>query len=395
MKRLSLSILSTAVIAAAAMAQHSGGGHSGGGGGSSSHSSGGGGSHFSGGSSHFGGSSSGGFHSYSHSSSGSSYGRSSFGSGRSYGGSSFGHTYSRSTGQSSYGSSRSYGSTSHSPSSYSRSSTGSSHSIAGSSRSYGTSAQSARGYSAGGHDYGANYNNTASGRGYGGGSGGHNGGFGNSHVGHFFGNHGGFWGGGWRSGYWGYGGWGAPGWFFGAYLFDPWAEPCVVSPWYYYPGLPPYIPDDDVSYGDPGSVNWQVDSNYDYAPEGPQTPLDQAIGDIVGAFNGENVNSINDLIPSDDKVAIYNDSKYMYSLSGKDFDQMMMDNLHDVKTISFNTTMVNQSGNQAIVKCKHVFSDPQGGQDIIYQMYRLQNEGGHYIITAFMTSQSQIHQDYF
>jgi hypothetical protein len=274
------------------------------------------------------------------------------------------------------------------------------HNGAGGSRSFASSGVrpqiNSRGYSGvGGHDYGSSFNNTAAGRGYGHGFGGsHDRGRGDR-VGHFFGGHGGFWGGGWRSGYWGYGGWGSPAWFFGAYLFDPWLEPCVVSPWYYYPGLPPYVPDSDVSFDDPGPVNWQVDTNYDYAPEGPQTALDQAIGDIVGAFNGENVDSINDLIPPDQKVAIYNDSKYMYSLSGKDFEQMMMDNLHDVKTVSFNTTMVHQSGDQAIVKCKHVFSDPQGGQDIIYQMYRLQNIGGHYAITAFMTSQNQIHQDYF
>lgn len=229
-----------------------------------------------------------------------------------------------------------------------------------------------------------------------------NNGFGEGRVHQFWGNRGGPWGSGWRTGYWGYPGWPIGGFFFDNYLYDPWLEPCVVSPWYWYPTIPPYIPEDDVTIESPPPppVDWDQGQNYDYQPE--QNPvsygdheLNCAIGQIRNIFNHQMDSAVDYLIPDGDVVKIYNDGKYMYDLKAHDFRAMMKDNMKATKTLSFDVTYVKTEGDAAIVKCRHTFEDPESGQDTIYQMYRLEENGGRYRITDFMTSETEIHSDFF
>jgi hypothetical protein len=225
--------------------------------------------------------------------------------------------------------------------------------------------------------------------------------FGDARVGHFWGNGWGGWGNHWRYGYCGYPGWIDADFFFGAYLYSPFIEPCVVSPWYWYPCLPPYIPEERVEVVDNAPpVDWDSGQNYDYHPFEDNMSygnheLNCAVGQIRNIFNHQLESAIDYLIPEGSQIAIYNEGKYMYTLKSSDFRAMMKDNMDAVKTISFEVTYVRIEGDSAIVKCRHAFEDPESGQDTIYQMYRLKESNGRYRITDFMTSKNEIHQDFF
>jgi len=342
-KRISLAIILSVSASSMALAQH---GHSGGGGGHSGggFSRSGGGSHYSGGSRY-----GGGMHGYGRSSSGFR----GFGGGSGLGG---------------------------------RSSLGGGARSGSSTRSFSSSRfQGTGGLSENGHNF----------------RGGQGGGFGNSRVGHFGGNGEGRWGNHFRNGYWGYReGWFGGGFLFGFYLDSPYLEPCVVSPWYWYPCLPPYIPEDHVIIDNDGPVSWDTGDNYDYQADAEPLSygnheLNCAVGQISNIFTHQLDTAVDYLIPEDSKVAIYNENKYMYSLNGPDFRAMMKDNMKATKTLSFTVTFVKTAGDTAIVKCRHGFDDPESGQDTIYQMYRLKETDGRYRITDFMTSKDEIHEEFF
>ena len=231
---------------------------------------------------------------------------------------------------------------------------------------------------------------------------GFNRGFGHSGEGrvhHFRGDFGGPWGDRWRFGYWGWPGWIDADWFFGFWLFSPFDQPCVVSPWYWYPCLPPYLPETQVTVVPGDSADWDAGQPYDYHSD--ETPLaygnhelNAAVDQIRNVFDKGSTDAIDDLIPESGKVAIYNDGKYMYSLTGHQFREMMIDNVHATKTDAFDVTAVRGQGDVAIVHARHTFADPEGGMDTVYQSYRLRREGDRYVITDFMTSKDE-HEDPF
>lgn len=147
-------------------------------------------------------------------------------------------------------------------------------------------------------------------------------------------------------------------------------------------------------------MDWSSGDQYDYQPnEEPLSygnhELNCAVGQIRNVFDHQLDSAVDYLVPGDDHVAVYNEDKYMYSLDGHDFRAMMKDNMKATKTLSFDVTYVKIDGDSAIVKCRHTFDDPESGQDTIYQMYRLKESDGRYQITDFMTSKTEIHEDYF
>jgi hypothetical protein len=179
------------------------------------------------------------------------------------------------------------------------------------------------------------------------------------------------------------------------YVFSPFEQTCVVSPWYSYPTLPAYLPTSEVVIDNNVACNWNEGALYFYYPNQRYdsygiAPLNSAISDITQIFQNADANAINDLIPSQDQIAIYQEGRYMYSVEGADFQKMMQDNADNTQTTAFQITSVKVLDAEAIVTCRHTFDDPQNGSDTVYQEYRLRNDDGRYVVTDFMTSHSPI-----
>jgi hypothetical protein len=198
----------------------------------------------------------------------------------------------------------------------------------------------------------------------------------------------------WRSGYRGYySGWRDSFFFFPGYVFDVWAGPVVISPWYYYPSLPAYLPYDSVIQDD-DYVNWNDGSAYAYSQDmdGSQygnPDLNYSLDELAKIFNDTDESALGELIDDSKQVGIYNDGSYMYSVKGSDFHQMMLDNMHAVENVDFSVTNVTTKGEEAVVRAKHDFSSPDGGNETVYQEYRLQRDGDHFVIVDFNTSKTQ------
>jgi|GEM_PF-1626369 len=200
------------------------------------------------------------------------------------------------------------------------------------------------------------------------------------------------WGGHWRYGYY------APwlpvgfGFAFGLYCFTPFTTPCYVSPWYYYPCLPAYVPESAVTVVPDYYCPWNIGAPYAYQPDAGDESygdpaLNEAIQDITTVFAQMKPDAIHDVLPDGGQVAIFTDGKYDYSLNAEDFHNMVADNASITPTISFEVQSVRKTGDgEAEVRCVHAFKNEDGSSDRVYQEYRLQEREGRYQITDFMTS---------
>jgi hypothetical protein len=172
---------------------------------------------------------------------------------------------------------------------------------------------------------------------------------------------------------------------FGLYVYEP-VGPCYVSPWYHYGALPAYVAQ---SAADPQSgygCDWSQGDVY----SGGDSALDQAVDEIQNTFVNQDSDALNELIPGSGEVGIFTDGSYDYSLACGGFQQMLADGSQNVETVSFTVTQVLQGNGQAVVRATHTVTDPDGGQDTVYQLYHLRSDGGQYVIADFMTSSDPI-----
>jgi len=200
----------------------------------------------------------------------------------------------------------------------------------------------------------------------------------------------------WRFGYYQYNPyWNDNSFYFSFYSFTPY-DPCVVSPWYVYPALPPYIAYNRVYVLNGGATcPWNGGNPYNYNPGyNPDSygnpDLNFAIDQITQAFNTGNDTDLNRVIPSDSRVNIYNEGNYMYSVNGGDFYNMLMDNIHGTRTQRYAVINVRIEGDDAIVSARHDYYNPYNGVSSAYQMFRLRPSGEGYVVTDFMTSATPI-----
>ncbi|HWD40360.1 MAG TPA: hypothetical protein VG944_16040 [Fimbriimonas sp.] len=199
------------------------------------------------------------------------------------------------------------------------------------------------------------------------------------------------WGGHWRYGYSGRG----VSFHFGFYLFSPFESPCYVSPWYYDPCLPPYIPAERVIVVPGYHTDWNEGITYDYQPEAEydsygDADLNRSIDTLSASFGENGADAIDEITPDFGKVAVYTDGSYDYSLSADDFRSMMLDNAENTETVDFRITNVRRHGGDAIVSATHVVRNQDGGEDTIYEQYRLHGQDAHFVITDIMTSHTPL-----
>lgn len=201
--------------------------------------------------------------------------------------------------------------------------------------------------------------------------------------------------GGWRHGYWGYGfGWRDSFFCFPFYCFDPFLVGCYVSPWYYYPCLPPYVAESNVIVepNDP-YASWSG-GDYNWAPESAASSnpvLDDSVQDIVQSFEADDHKAMDRVTPHSGSVRILTDGKYNYSLNANDFYDTYVDGVESTKTDRYEILDVKmgKDGKTAKVMAKHIYNDPSGKRTTVYHTYLLVNEGTEYVIREFGTSDTR------
>lgn len=175
---------------------------------------------------------------------------------------------------------------------------------------------------------------------------------------------------------------------YGSYSYWPYS-PCVSSPWYYYPQLPPYLPTSAVYVQDPPTYSDAYD-NYNWSSSVDSNaygPLDYSVYDIQNAFEVRNPSLLIQLVPSDGMVAIYLDEGYRYSVPCSNFRLMLRDCVSDVRTSGYHVGWVRRYHDGSVrVMGQHNVTDPWGHRETVYQSYRLEPYQGRYVVREFGTS---------
>ncbi|MFI5385449.1 MAG: hypothetical protein ACHQ50_04935 [Fimbriimonadales bacterium] len=186
------------------------------------------------------------------------------------------------------------------------------------------------------------------------------------------------------------------------YAFDPWGSRCCISPWYYYPMLPPYVAWDRCRFYNMAAWSaWQGDyyqwrrpayyGNYDVWGHAGASEIDYAIDDIVNAFERADRRAAGRLISTESDVAIYVDGKYSYTLNANDFYDMFLDATQNTKTKRYSiirTETGHDEANRDIVRvtARHEYEDPWGQVTSVDHFYELHYEGRNLVISKFGVS---------
>lgn len=193
------------------------------------------------------------------------------------------------------------------------------------------------------------------------------------------------------------------------YFFTPSPFRCVFSPYYYYWCVPGYIGIYRVYYHQPiiiillpGYVDWYYCglgylyapyyySSYSYRPPARITILDRTLSDIVDAFKFTNPTLLSKYLPREERVNIYLEGEYAYSMSTDDYYDITADLIYSVYTTDFRIVSVRRGeGNYYRVVARHDFIDPSNRRQTVWMTFTLQEQRGNMIIVEAGTSSSPI-----
>jgi len=179
------------------------------------------------------------------------------------------------------------------------------------------------------------------------------------------------------------------------YVFDPYQRfNCVVSPWYYYASLPPYLNSNRIIivnnfpttnwYGQPYEYNRPDFSN---RWDNNRNEVDYAVADIEDAFQRGDRRAVNRLVPRRGNVNIYTDGRYSYSLNADDFYDLYLDGIENARTRRYEILDVQTSRNGGIrVYARHEYTDPWDRRETVWHQYYMERDRNSYVIREFGTS---------
>jgi hypothetical protein len=192
------------------------------------------------------------------------------------------------------------------------------------------------------------------------------------------------------------------------YVFNPYtANNCMISPWYYYSYLPPYISYTRVlvSTAYVGQFNG---FRYDYIPptrnrsdydargggyDGnylTRRTLDYAVDDIVAAFMDQNRRAIDRLTPRNGQVTLAVDGSVSYGVRSDDFYDMLMDVATNSHTVGYEIISVKNNLDEAEVIARHDYLDSWGERQSVYHKYLLYGERGYGVVIRYFETSSEI-----
>ncbi|NIM06006.1 MAG: hypothetical protein GTO55_06950 [Armatimonadetes bacterium] len=199
--------------------------------------------------------------------------------------------------------------------------------------------------------------------------------------------------------------------FYYPYYFDDpyytgfWYAGYYPSVYYYYGWLPRWCnPPGTVIYrSDPypfyysrySGYGWPSYYYYSGAPRLDRDGVDRALVDIRYAWLEGDIDRLAYYIRQDEKISVYFDNDYSYSLSADDYYTMTLDAMSTVKTLDMvfsEPTWINSL--EIFVTGRHIFRDPDDEHQTVYVSYRLHRYGGKWYIIGIGSSPNPIRNIY-
>jgi len=153
---------------------------------------------------------------------------------------------------------------------------------------------------------------------------------------------------------------------------------------YYYGGYSLY-----GGYGGPA---------YYYRAERPrldEAGVDRALVDIRRAWLDSDIDRLAYYLRQGDKISVYFDNDYSYSLSADDYYSMTLDAMSTVRTLEMDfdePTWINSR--EAFVTGRHVFVDPDNDRQTVYISYRLHRFDDRWYVIGVGSSPNPIRSTY-
>jgi len=210
----------------------------------------------------------------------------------------------------------------------------------------------------------------------------------------------------WRNGYhyYNYNGWNDNFFYYPYYDFSIFGSPCVYSPWYYYPCLPPYlnysrtVVIETPWMGNFGGLEYNYQpsnfgSNDNFSNYGQSNgnatddpSLNRALNDLVSTFDNKDGNALDRIVPQQGSIAVFLNDQYNYSIQPNDLYGLLRDNSQSVRTVSYEILNVRTSGDRARVLALQTYIDPWGQTQRVYHELMFQLNGNEATISQFGTS---------
>ena len=115
--------------------------------------------------------------------------------------------------------------------------------------------------------------------------------------------------------------------------------------------------------------------------------LDEALSDVRSAWLSGRYDLIERHVMPNDKVAIFLDGRYDYSIDGEDYLHMTRDALQDLETVSFVWDNVRQRTDGTVTAFgTHRYFDASGNVKTVYVSYTLDKVGSEYYIVEIGSS---------
>jgi len=134
---------------------------------------------------------------------------------------------------------------------------------------------------------------------------------------------------------------------------------------------------------------------YDRGFQLDENGVDQAMADIRRAWLDADIDRFSYHLREGEKISVYFDTDYSYSLSDQDYYSMTLDAMSTIDTISMEfdePTWINS--NEVFFTGRHVFNDPDGDRQTVYVSYRLHRYGGRWYIIGVGSSPNPIATPY-
>ena len=179
---------------------------------------------------------------------------------------------------------------------------------------------------------------------------------------------------------------------YGYYAFEYTPDYCRPAVYCYY-GMFPYILRDRVAYVERTVVRYQavpvvIDNNYDYYLSAPSSgSVGRALDDIGNAWLASDVERLARHVRDGEKIAVYFDGEYSYSVDGQDYLDMTRDATERFDTISFEFTRISRRASDEISAIgEHQYYNDEGDKKIVYVSYTLRKHGTQWLIAEVGSS---------
>jgi hypothetical protein len=183
------------------------------------------------------------------------------------------------------------------------------------------------------------------------------------------------------------------------YAFIPVYNQTVFSPWYSYAHMPGYIYVRRSTFLDnilpiviTGLIyNWNRPHHVAYSPirttGARYNELDYALGDLVDAFEYRDPQALARVI-GDNRVNVFFENRYAYTLSGNDFYDLMLDLVVQTETVGYQFERIYRDRDRVTAIAVHQYLDPWGRLLTQYHTYVLRQNRRGVTITDFAISDS-------